>query len=442
MRIVVAAPASKSLSHRALIAAALAPGVSTVRHVLDGADLERTRDVLSAAGAELVPIGCDAWRVCGMVAGPAGGKAEPVSCDVGESGTTCRLLTAVLAAGQGRFRVHGAPRMHERPSRVLTDVLEALGAEIVFAARSDCPPLEVRARGLAGGEVVVSLDASSQYLSGLLLAAPLCRTPLRVTIGGRKAVSWPYVGLTLQTLDDFGIGFRVATSDQEEWRAADWRSVRRAEPGRLRISVRPGAYRPGVYSVEGDWSGASYLLAAGAVGRNPVAVAGLRSDSLQGDRVIVDLLRRMGAAVESAADGTILVSPGPLHGIEADMGDCPDLVPTVAVLAAFASGVTRIGNVAHLRIKESDRIAAPVEELRKAGVRAEEREDGLVIYGLGPERPRPPADTLFCVHNDHRIAMSLALLGVDGGTVRLDNPGVVRKSFPQFWDVWKKLMGH
>lgn len=124
------------------------------------------------------------------------------------------------------------------------------------------------------------------------------------------------------------------------------------------------------------------------------------------------------------------------------MGDCPDLVPTVAVLAAFASGVTRIGNVAHLRIKESDRIAAPVEELRKAGVRAEEREDGLVIYGLGPERPRPPADTLFCVHNDHRIAMSLALLGVDGGTVRLDNPGVVRKSFPQFWDVWKKLMGH
>lgn len=441
MCVVVAAPASKSLSHRALIAAALAPGISTVRHVSDGADLERTRDILSAVGAELTPDGRDSWRVRGMVAGPAGGKAEAVSCDVGESGTTCRLLTAVLAAGQGRFRVHGAPRMHERPIGVLTDVLEALGAEIAFTSRSGYPPLEIRAQGLAGGEAVVGLDASSQYLSGLLLAAPLCRAPLRVTIGGRKAVSWPYVGLTLQTLDDFGIGFSVETSDQEGRREADWRSVRRAEPGRLRIAVRPGFYRPGDYSVEGDWSGASYLLAAGAVGRTPVAVAGLRPDSLQGDRVIADLLRRMGAAVEAAADGTMLVSPGPLHGIEADMGDCPDLVPTVAVLAAFASGVTRIRNVAHLRIKESDRIAAPVEELRKVGVRAEEREDGLVIYGLGPDRPRPSADTLFCAHNDHRIAMSLALLGVDGDTVRLDDPGVVRKSFPQFWDVWKQVRG-
>ncbi len=438
MCVVLEAPSSKSLSHRALIAAALAPGLSEVRHVSEGSDVKRTRDVLAAVGARLTSAGDGIWCVKGMPCGPIGTE-RPVSCDVGESGTSCRLLAAVLAAGRGRFRIHGAPRMHERPIGALTQVLTRLGACIVFEAHDGKPPLEIATQGLEGGDVVLGLDESSQYLSGLLLAAPLCRTPLRVTVGGSKAVSWPYVGLTLQTLDDFGIRFLVEEREADVWRPVAWRTVQRAEPLRVRITVQPGMYRPGCVTVEGDWSGASYLLAAGAVGRRPVCVEGLRFDSLQGDRVMLDILRRMGAAVEVETEGRIRVSPGPLQGIEADMGDCPDLVPTVAVLAAFASGVTRIRNAAHLRIKESDRIAAPAAELRRIGVRVEEYEDGLSVYGMGPERLRVPEDVTFCAHNDHRIAMALALLDPEGMQRRLDDPGVVCKSFPQFWDVWKKI---
>ncbi len=440
MCVVLEAPSSKSLSHRALIAAALAPGISEIRHVSAGADLERTRGVLAAVGARLTPAGNDAWCIEGMPYGPVGGTERAVSCDVGESGTSCRLLAAVLAAGRGRFRIHGAPRMHERPIGALTQALTGLGARVVFEVHDGRPPLEIVTGGLEGGDVVLGLDESSQYLSGLLLAAPLCRAPLRVTVGGSKAVSWPYVGLTLQILDDFGIRFAVERRENDVWRPIAWRSVQRAEPRRLRITVQPGTYRPGGVTVEGDWSGASYLLAAGAVGHSPVRVEGLRLDSMQGDRIVLDMLRRMGAAADVDAAGGIRISPGPLRSIEADMGDCPDLVPTVAVLAAFASGVTRIRNAAHLRIKESDRIAAPAAELRKVGVRVEEHEDGLSIYGMGPDGPRVSEDVRFCAHNDHRIAMALALLDPEGAQRRLDDPGVVRKSFPQFWDVWRKIV--
>ena len=188
-----------------------------------------------------------------------------------------------------------------------------------------------------------------------------------------------------------------------------------------------------------DWSGASYLLAAGAVGRKPVLVTGLRADSLQGDRVMLDLLRAMGASVAVREDG-IQVSPSRLHGIDVDMGDCPDLVPTIAMIAAFAEGVTRIRNIAHLRIKECDRLSACAAELARIGVKAEETEDSLTICGCGPASPSVPAGTVFRTSNDHRMAMSCALFGlVPGNVVEVDDPSVVRKSFPEFWNVWRKL---
>jgi 3-phosphoshikimate 1-carboxyvinyltransferase len=198
--------------------------------------------------------------------------------------------------------------------------------------------------------------------------------------------------------------------------------------------MHPAAYRAGDFQVEGDWSGASYFLAAGAVGHAPVRVEGLRLDSLQGDRALVDILHRMGARIEEGAAG-VTVHPSPLHGIDLDMGQCPDLVPTVAVLAAFAQGVTTIRNVAHLRIKESDRIAAPAANLRAAGIAAEERGDALRVEG-GLPQPAP----LFHAFGDHRIAMSAAVLGIRHGPVRLDAPEVVAKSFPAFWDLWEKVL--
>ena len=437
--ITLQAPSSKSVSHRMLIAAALSPGESRVHHALASADLERTRSILHTAGARLDDLGGGSWRVKGMPHGPQGGSEVPADCYVGESGTTCRLLTAVLAAGNGSFRVHGVERMHERPNGALTDALSALGARITFEGKEGYPPLIIHTDGLSGGEVGLSIDASSQYLSGLLLAAPFCPSPLCIIITGSKVVSWPYVGLTLQVLEDYGISFFVEQKSEETWQRVPWRSLDHVRPGELRITVNPGNYQPGEYTVEGDWSGASYLLAAGAVGREPVLVTGLRADSIQGDRAIMDILRDMGTEYSVRPDG-ILVSPSSLHGIEVDMSACPDLVPTVSMVAAFARGCTRITNIAHLRIKECDRLSACATLLNMAGVKTEETQDSLTIHGLGPSLPAVPAGTVFPTWNDHRMAMSVALLGlVPGNTIKVDDPKVVRKSFPEFWNVWSAL---
>lgn len=451
----VAAPASKSASHRYLIGAALARGVSRVRHTLESRDLERTRAILCAAGAVMnaLPDG-DGWEVCGMIRPRGGDEAGgALSCDVRESGTTCRLLTAVLAAGKGFFHIHGAVRMHERPIGELAHALVRLGAEVRFEQKPECPPLLVHASGLdpmrCGGSLRISMDVSSQYFSGLLLAGPLATSPLTLEVAGDKAVSWPYVGLTLQCLEDFGIDVRVETrpDTRSAWRrnnAHGCRSVAAVRPGCLRVTVRPSTYRAGDYRVEGDWSAASYLLSAGALGRGPVRVEGLREDSPQGDRIFLDILRSMGARVEIAS-GAVTVFPSNLRAVDVDMGSCPDLVPTVAVLAAFARGTSRLYNAAHLRLKESDRIAAASSELRKAGITAEEKPDGLVVRGVYPDRPRLAGNAVLSAHNDHRIAMSLALLGLGrsdgapGMEERLDDPSVVAKSFPRFWDVWRQI---
>ena len=204
--------------------------------------------------------------------------------------------------------------------------------------------------------------------------------PLTINIGGSKVVSWPYVGLTLQALENFGVPFSVERKEGGVWSAVDWHTLEQAEPGNVRFRMVPAMYRAGRYAVEGDWSGASYLLAAGAIGPRPVRIEGLRADSLQGDRVMLDILRDMGARIDIEPDA-VTVHPSELRGVVADMSRCPDLVPTVAVVAAHASGPTRLWNAAHLRIKECDRIAVPAQELSKVGVRCDEHDDGLTIHG-------------------------------------------------------------
>lgn len=464
--IVIEAPASKSLSHRYMIGAALADGQSTLNHMLDSQDLEATRGILCAAGARMKPLhevgsaDIGGWEVWGMAGRPQGGEKKPLDCDVRESGTTCRLLTAVLAAGQGLFRIHGEGRMHERPIGELCHVLERLGSGITWQGREGCPPILLAAHGLdpalEDGHARISMDESSQFFSGLLFAAPMAQSPIWLELAGSKAVSWPYVGLTLHVLAQFGIRFQVDIRPRigVPWITATektWRELKDARPGCFRVRVWPGPYRAGTYSVEGDWSGASYFLAAGALGQRPVKVTGIKGDSLQGDRAIVDILQKMGCRVECGDDATT-VYPSPLRGVSLDMSRCPDLVPTVAVLAAFAQGSTRITHVGHLRLKESDRIAAPAQELGKTGVMVDALSDGLLVCGMGghpaqvrnrPSQPTLPEGVQLSAHNDHRMAMSLALLEMRDAALdvaaRLDNAQVVRKSFPRFWDIWSRL---
>jgi 3-phosphoshikimate 1-carboxyvinyltransferase len=433
----VTAPASKSVSHRMVIGAALAAGTSTLTNVLESDDLTRTVEIMKTCGADIVRQGAGRYSVRGVAGTPRGGSTEPASCYVHESGTTCRLLTAVVACGLGTFRIHGVPRMHERPIGELVAALRMAGADVRYEQHEGFPPLIVEALGLSGGMVTIGLDESSQYLSGLLLAAPQARS-MTITVGGAKVVSWPYVGLTLQAMEDFGLRFSVETKDDEGWHKTDWRTVKDIVPGRVRFVVPPGMYRAGDYTVEGDWSSSSYFLAAGAAGQVPVTVRGLRRDSLQGDRAMLDILRRMGAGVAWDGDA-VTVSPAPLKGIAVDMGHCPDLVPTVAAVAAFASGDTTISNVGHLRIKECDRLASPAAELARAGVQCEVRDDGLVVHGAGRENIRIAPGTVFSTYADHRMAMSMAVLEMAGQPVTVDDPACVGKSFPAFWEQWKKV---
>lgn len=455
----VTAPASKSFSHRYLTAAALADGTSELRNVLDSDDISRTRDILSLAGATFEPLDePGAWRVRGTGGRLLGGRTDPLSCYVHESGTTCRLLTAVLASGRGSFRIHGAPRMHERPLGALITALRTLGCEVICEEKEGYPPLLLRTRGISAEHVqpcehvgrhtlAVSMEESSQYFSGLLMAAPQADELFTLFLSGRKVVSWPYIGLTLQCLHDFGVKFlvetRKSTDEDADWFAVNWRTLENARPGCLRVKVQPGPYRAGSFHVEGDWSGASYLVAAGALGSVPVTVRGVSPTSLQGDRAILDILRDMGADIAAGGDG-LVVTPAPLHGVHVDMSSCPDLVPTVAAVAAFAEGETVISNVAHLRIKESDRIKAPAKSLRTLGVRVDEREDGLVIHGLGGGVRLNLQGLRFATDGDHRMAMSQALYALRSNDVRapeifrhMDDPGVVAKSFPDFWKTFE-----
>ena len=441
--IIINAPASKSLSHRTLIAAALANGTSVVSSALDSDDITRTRGCLESCGAKIEKEN-GTLVVTGMEDGPKGGNADgknkndtPHELYMHESGTTCRLMTGVAAAGHGTFHVHGAPRMHERPMGELTDALTKLGSKFQFEDKAGHLPLIMTSKGYTKKKVEITLEESSQYLSGLLLGAPLADHETVISVTGKKAVSWPYVALTLRIMEDFKAGFTVELKKGAKWEAVPWRSVKGATPGEIRFIVEPTGYKSSDYRVEGDWSNASYFLAAGAVGTRPVLIKGLAADSLQGDRAIMDILSQMGASIQVNFDG-ILVEPSNLRGVHVDMGRCPDLVPTVAAVAAFASTPTTIENVAHLRIKETDRLAACANEVARTQAETEIVEDSLIIR---PGRLPKGHEVSFKTYNDHRMAMSMSLFELGGLDVTLDNPDCVKKSFPGFWDEWAKITG-
>jgi 3-phosphoshikimate 1-carboxyvinyltransferase len=404
----ISVPGSKSYTHRMLIAAALAKGASTLKNALISEDTQFTIDALRQMGIEIKVNRTDV-RVMGQ-AGHLESCDEPIF--LGNSGTSMRLLAATAALGKGTYTLTGTARMQMRPIKDLLSALQEMGVRVHVLNGNDCPPVEVTGGTISADKVRIKCQQSSQYLSALLLMAPCTRNGLeiRVTDG---PVSRPYVDLTIELLKTFGIRF-----EREGYRKFK-------VPGEQ-------VYRAGKYVVEADCSQAAYFWSAAAISGAKIKVAGINSDSAQGDVRFVDLLEQMGCLISRESDG-IAVAGGPLRAIEADMADMPDQVPTLAVVAAFARGISVIKNVAHLRSKESDRLTATVTELKKMGIGAACTDNGLVVWG------GMPRGSVIDTYNDHRIAMSFAIAGLNVPGVCIRGEDCVGKSFPGFWRVFEEL---
>jgi 3-phosphoshikimate 1-carboxyvinyltransferase len=399
-------PGSKSLTQRALIAASLAEGTSTLLGPLESEDTKYSSEALMQLGVAMDKG--KKWQIHGN-----GGLIQPTSRPIflGNNGTATRFLTSVAALGKSTYLIDGDPRMHQRPIGPLMAALRGWGVDITAVKGTDCPPLALNGRGLAGGSTVLPEGKSSQYLSSLLLVAPYARTPCILKVEG-EVLSKPYVAMTLSVMDAFGIAVECT-------------------PDFSFFSVPQGCYRAREYHIEGDASNASYFWAAAAVTGGRVTVTNVPVPSLQGDAMLVPLLGRMGCEVSRTGNGITLQGTKRLEGIRVDMGDMPDVVPTLAVVAAFAHGPTVIENIAHLRIKECDRLSAVVAELTKLGVKVEEREAAMVIHGEGGAGLR---GAVIETYKDHRMAMSLAVAGLRIPGVRITGEECVAKSFPDFWE--------
>lgn len=401
-------PGSKSLTQRYYNLALLGGLRLAVHHPLDSED---TRHYLQALEA----CGCQVQRNDTTVqidASSRGGDGE-IFCGAG--GTMMRFLTAALTVVPGRWRLDGIPRLRERPLGPLIDGVRRLGGDIQCLGEDGFPPLELRGGSLQGGEASLDAGASSQFLSALLMAA--LAVPEDSTIRLQALTSQPYVNLTLDAIAE--LGGRVEAVDGETYQ------------------VHPGGLQGGEVEVEADFSAVAYPAAAAAVTGGEVRLRGLRQDSRQGDRLFLDLLGRMGAQVhwQSAEHGNALrVIGGPLQAIDVDMSEIPDQVPTLAAIAPFANGTTIIRNVPHLRIKESDRLQAMAQELGRAGAVVRELPDGLEIDGTWHDQSPQSTPVVLDSHGDHRIAMSMALVGLRRPGMSVAAPGVVAKSYPKFWN--------
>jgi len=410
LRATVRPPGSKSITNRALICAALAEGQSPLTGALDCEDTRVMIDSLGRLGIHVAHEPVEApLRVSGC-----GGRLPRDRADlyVANSGTTVRFLTALLTLGRGVFRLDGVPRMRERPIGDLLEALRRLGADARSEFATGCPPVVIHADGLPGGRAEVAGEVSSQFLSALLMAAPYAQSDVELAVRGRL-VSRPYVEMTLAVMKSFGV------------------EVDAGRPDRFVVSA-PQSYRAARYAVEPDASAASYFLAAAAITQGEITVEGLSRNSLQGDVAFCDCLVRMGCDVRFGAD-SITVVGRPLRGIDVDMNAISDTVQTLAAVALTADGPTTIRNVAHIRHKETDRIAALAVELRKLGAKVVERDDGLTIA------PGALHGAEIDTYDDHRMAMSMALVGLAVPGVVIRDPGCTAKTYPGFFRDLKAL---
>ncbi len=407
---VVVIPGSKSITNRALPIAALARGESTLTGALFSDDTRYMAGALNQLGIRVESD--EASNAFSVTGGDGTFPAASADLFIGNSGTTVRFLTAVLALGHGAFRIDGIPRMRKRPIQPLITALNELGSRVSSEAGTGCPPVRVIADGLPGGSVTVPGDQSSQYFSALLLAAPYARAGVEILVEG-DLVSKPYMPMTASVMNAFGVEVEL---DQIGWK---------------RFAVVPGQHYTGrAYQIEPDASNASYFFAAAAVTGGRVRVAGLGRHSTQGDLNFVRVLEAMGATVTVADDHTEVVGPpnGALRGVDLDLNAISDTAQTLAAIAPFASGPTTFRGVEHARLKETDRVAALATELRKLGQQVEERSDGLTIV----PQPITPAD--IDTYDDHRMAMSFGVATLRAPGIRILDPGCTAKTFPDFFD--------
>ncbi len=404
-------PGSKSITNRALVCAALAKGASRLEGALDSED---TQVMLASLGQLGIDIQANDDHTVFEVAG-CGGRVpvHQAECQVANSGTTMRFLTALLTLAEGEFVLDGIARMRQRPIGDLLNALQQLGAQVSSISGNDCPPVHVVASGLPGGKASIRGDISSQFLSGLLMACPYAQRPSVVQVEG-DLVSKPYVAMTLDVMRAFGVDIRGADLQQFEF------------PGRQH-------YIGCSYAIEPDASAASYFWAAAAITAGEVTVEGLDRTSLQGDVAFCDCLEQMGCEVRYEPGCTTVVGR-PLQGIQVDMNAISDTVQTLAAVALFAEGPTEITGVEHIRHKETDRIGDLATELRKLGAQVDERRDGLRIT------PGPITPASIATYNDHRMAMSLALVGLRQPGIVIENPACTEKTYPKYFDDLGRLV--
>ncbi|OAG26942.1 3-phosphoshikimate 1-carboxyvinyltransferase [Thermodesulfatator autotrophicus] len=406
----VKVPGSKSITQRALICAALAEGESILEDALRSEDPDLLAHALAATGAK-VEFSENALRIGGVVGSP---RLSGKEIFMGNNGTGARFFLAYSSLGKGTpIVLTGTKRLCERPFKPLIEALQAWGASLSCLKKEGFLPIKITGGGLLGGEVSLSVSESSQFLSALLLVGPYTREPAVIKLSS-PLVSRPYVDLTLAIMKNFG----AEVEEKEE-----------------SFFVKPQKYQARHYQIEADASSASYFLAAAALVGGKVTVANLPKDSLQGDAAFAGILSRMGCEISYGQGVTVSRDPEtPLRGIDINMGRYPDLVPTLAVVAAKARGKTIIRGVPHLRFKETDRLKAVATELRKCGVPVEELEDGLIIEGTDNIKGAEIE-----TYDDHRIAMAFAILGLVAHGMVILNPGCVAKSFPNFWEVLEGL---
>jgi 3-phosphoshikimate 1-carboxyvinyltransferase len=408
-RVTVTVPGSKSITNRALVLAALSGPLrsSQVCRVVRCEDTEIMVDALKELGFHVEPRWKHGIVHVSAVHSPTPIPATQAKLFVGNSGTSMRFLTALVSLGHGTYEIDGVARMRERPIEDLLVALRQLGVKAESIHGDGYPPVRIQANGLQGGIVRIRGDVSSQFLSGLLMAAPLARGDITIEVQGRL-VSRPYVDMTVTMMRRYGV--QVATFDA------------------TRFCIPSNQQYPSLsYVVEPDATAASYFLAAAAITGGEVEIPGIGQTSLQGDVRFAYLMQEMGCHVLVGQD-FIRVAGFPLRGIEADMNELSDCVMTLASVACFAEGPTTIRNVAHIRHKETDRLRALATELRRLGADVEEFADGLQII------PRPLHGAVTETYNDHRIAMSMALIGLRVPGVVIQNPGCVAKTYPRFFE--------
>jgi len=412
---VINLPGSKSLSNRALLLAALADGVTEIRNLLDSDDIRHMLNALTKIGVSYELS--EDKTVCKVTGnGGAFENDESLELFLGNAGTAMRPLCAALCLGKGEYTLTGEPRMEERPIDALIEALREAGCEVAFLKNEGYPPVKISASGMRGGRVNIDGSISSQFLTALLMAAPMALEDSEITIVG-ELVSKPYILITLDIMAKFGV--KVEHDDF---------TVFRIKGGQTYQS-------PGVFMVEGDASSASYFMAAAAIKGGEVKVTGIGKSSVQGDVQFATVLEDMGAEVEWG-DDYISVKAGKLVGVDQDMNHIPDAAMTIATTALFAKGKTVIRNIYNWRVKETDRLFAMATELRKLGAEVVEGEDFIEITPIMvSELKLAEIDT----YDDHRIAMCFSLVALSETAVIINDPGCTAKTFPDYFEKFASI---